>query len=314
MGTPPNIGGAVSGAVASVPAGPVTGDLNDISGNTATDTWAISTAASYGTASINTSTGLWSYTLDASHPAVQALAPGQTMTDTFTVRLSDTWGNDTQLVTITITGVPCFAAGTRILTDRGWRAVETLVPGDRVQTLDDGVQPLRWIGRFAVSRADLARSSRHYPVRIAAGAFGPGLPRADLRLSRQHRILLTGAEIAAICGCPEALVPAHRLLGLAGVELLQPQTAFDYFHLLLDRHQVIFAEGLAAESLLMAGESLRALPPQALDEIDRLFDDPVALARLAIPARPIPPAAQQVQITHSLRRHGMHCANDPLPA
>lgn len=296
MGSPPNIGGNISGSVVSVSPPLVTGDLNDISGNIWADTWSIQTGAAYGTASINPTTGAWTYTLNASHPAVLALNPGDILTDTFLVRLTDTLGADTQVVTITITGIPCFVSGTRIETARGMRPVETLEPGDLVETLDHGLQALRWIGRTQVGRETMALTPEKRPVRIAKGAFGNGLPKADLLVSRQHRILVTSPVIRRLTGSSQALVPAHRLLDLPGITLDLPDRDIDYVHILFDQHQIVFSEGIASESLLLGRESRKSLSESSLAEIRKVFPSKHEQARLSRPARDIPSAKIQKQI------------------
>jgi VCBS repeat-containing protein len=293
MGTPPSIAGTTTGSVTVDSGLLVTGDLNDVSGNAWADTWSIQTGATYGTASINPSTGLWTYNLDDTNAVVQALGPDDTLIDTFTVRVSDLAGADTQVITITIQGAPCFVAGTLIATATGARAVEDIAPGDLVWTRDSGLQPVRWVGSRRVSLAEQRSAVTLCPVVVRKGALGPGGPARDLRLSRQHRVLLAGPRVQALCGVPEVLLPVLRLMGLPGVELEVPQAAVSYHHLLFDRHQVVLAEGLPSESLLMGEETRQSLTEAALAEIAAIFPKPGARARLAQPARPIPEPALQ---------------------
>ena len=82
-----------------------TGDLNSTDVDNPNDAW---TAVGTATASANgygsytlTAAGVWTYTLDNSNAAVQALNVGQTLTDTFTATTVD---GTAQLVTITING------------------------------------------------------------------------------------------------------------------------------------------------------------------------------------------------------------------
>ena len=88
--------------------------------------------------------------------------------------------------TITVSGVDiivCFRAGTRIATPGGDIAVERLKVGDRVLTHSSGEMPITWIGRRAIDCRRHPDPFRVLPVRVAADAFGPGLPRRDLFLS-----------------------------------------------------------------------------------------------------------------------------------
>ncbi|ABV92013.1 hypothetical protein Dshi_0264 [Dinoroseobacter shibae DFL 12 = DSM 16493] len=153
--------------------------------------------------------------------------------------------------------LPCFRAGTRIVTPKGAVPVESLRPGDEVLTLDHEVQTVLWAGARQVSLAEQIANARLRPVRIAAGALGPGCPARPLWLSRQHRVLLTRADGA------ECLVPVAKLLGCAGVEVAGPTRHISYHHLLFAQHEVLQAEGLACESLFWGARSLLLFPAAA---------------------------------------------------
>jgi len=86
--------------------------------------------------------------------------------------------------------VPCFVAGTVVDTCDGPRAVESLAAGDRVWTLDDGLQPLRQILITRVDAFRMQSDKRLWPVQIRAGAFGPDCPSRDVMVSPQHKILI----------------------------------------------------------------------------------------------------------------------------
>ena len=72
--------------------------------------------------------------------------------------------------------IPCFAAGTQLLTPFGPRRVETLRIGDPVSTADRGPLPIRWIENRRLFQDDLERNLKLRPVCISAGALGFGLP------------------------------------------------------------------------------------------------------------------------------------------
>lgn len=299
----PTIGGDTTGAVTENTGAIVTGDLDDVgllSGNN-DDTWSISGPATYGTASIDPATGAWSYDLDDSHPAVQALDPGDTLIDTFTVFMADAGGgSDTQDVTITINGAVCFTAGTMIETDRGARPVETLGPGALVQTRDAGYQPLVWAGGEEIGPDALAANGRLRPVRIAAGALGHGMPRTDLCISRQHRVLISGAWVYRAFGRQEVLIAAAKMIGLPGIALDTGARSVRYIHLALDRHHVLNANGAPCESLLAGPQALAMLPPKARVELIEALPEITEPGHSPDPARMIARNGTQIRRYHKL--------------
>ena len=179
--------------------------------------------------------------------------------------------------------VACFTPGALIDTDKGARRVETLRPGDQVRTRDRGHQRLRWIGQ-----ATRDAVGGLVPVRITKGALGCGLPKQDLVVSQQHRMLLNSRIVARLTGSQEVLVPAKKLLCVPGVDLVEEGGTVTYLHLLFDRHEIIYADGAPTESLLTGEHALAAIGPDALAEITALFPELIETA--AQPAREIPTA------------------------
>jgi hypothetical protein len=167
--------------------------------------------------------------------------------------------------------VPCFTEGTLIQTPDGPRRVESLRPGDLVETLDDGPQPLRWVGRRRLGVADLVAEPALVPVRIKAGALGPGCPATAITFSPQHRILFDGAVCELYFGEVQVLVPAIHLAGRPGIS--RPNHAVTYVHLLFDRHQIVRAHGLWSESYQPAQRTLQGLPDPQRDELLQLFPE-----------------------------------------
>jgi hypothetical protein len=141
------------------------------------------------------------------------------------------------------TSPACFAAGTRIRTARGEVPVERLREGDAVLTARDGgrLAPVRWIGHRRLAPARHLRPWDVNPIRVRAGALGPGQPGRDLLLSPDHALFLDGM-----------LVRARDLLNGATV-VQEAAEQITYFHVELDRHDVLFAEGAPAESFLDTG-------------------------------------------------------------
>ena len=138
--------------------------------------------------------------------------------------------------------VPCFAAGTRIQTERGLVPVEQLAEGDRLPTEDGTLQPIIWIGSRYVNIRRHPYPERVRPVRIAANAFGRGQPGRALLLSPDHAVFAEGV-----------LIPVRHLVNgstVAQVDL----PALTYFHVELPAHGVILAEGLAVETYVDTGD------------------------------------------------------------
>jgi Ca2+-binding RTX toxin-like protein len=168
--------------------------------------------------------------------------------------------------------IPCFTPGVMISTDRGEVAVETLRVGDLVLTRDAGLQPVRWIGTRNLGLADLIVRPNLRPVQIGQGALGHGLPLRDTLVSPQHRMLIEGAGPEMLFGEAEVLVAATHLTALAGVQHTLP-TGVTYIHLLLDRHEIICANGSWSESFQPADRMLSAMDAAQRQEIAELFPE-----------------------------------------
>ncbi|MCB8881986.1 Hint domain-containing protein [Acidisoma cellulosilytica] len=137
-----------------------------------------------------------------------------------------------------IATLPCFAAGSRIATPAGATAVEDLVPGMIVDSLFGGPQPVRWVGHRQVDCARHPDPASVWPVRVRAHAFGQDQPGRDLYLSPDHAIYLR-----------DVLIPVKHLID--GDAVCQvPRDAVTYYHVQLDQHDVLTAEGLTTESFL----------------------------------------------------------------
>lgn len=159
----------------------------------------------------------------------------------------------------------CFTPGTGIATPKGEVPVETLRQGDLVLTKDRGAQPIRWIGSRDLQFPRSPDTQK--PIEIARGALDGSLPRRRLAVSPQHRVLLSGEDVLAACGQTEAFTIAKKLTDLRGVTQKKGVKKIRYFSLLLDRHEIIFAEGLPVESLHLGPQALSVLSRSQIAEI-----------------------------------------------
>lgn len=160
--------------------------------------------------------------------------------------------------------VICFAAGTLIETPGGPRFVESLHEGDAVNTLDDGPQPILWIGHVRVPGDGV-----NTPIRIKRGALGN---IRDLWVSPNHRMLMRGSKAELLFGEDEVLVAAKHLVN--GTTIFpEPRPVVEYWHFLCEAHQVVFAEGCATETLYPGSVALDSIEADAQDEILGLLQE-----------------------------------------
>ena len=140
---------------------------------------------------------------------------------------------------------------TRLGTPSGERAACDLAVGDLLQTRDDGPQPIT-----DIREAFAAPSERsHYPVRIAQGAMGFGLPRADLHLGPQHRVLFEHIRVPLLFGVDAVLVRSKSLaVSHPGISVERAVVPVSYIQIVMDNQCIVFAEGLPVETLLPDGE------------------------------------------------------------
>jgi hypothetical protein len=145
-----------------------------------------------------------------------------------------------------VSSASCFLSGTRILTPAGEVDVQDLKIGDRVVTHGGAEREIRWVGKVSFARPDASDWPQHAaPVRIARDAFAPGVPHRELYVSRTHLLYLNGV-----------LVPAGDLENGRTIRAVAPEVdVVHYFHVELDGHDVLVAEGAPCDSLLGTSES-----------------------------------------------------------
>jgi len=143
-----------------------------------------------------------------------------------------------------VSGGPCFVRGTRIATPAGEVSIEELGIGDLVITASGESRPVRWTGHSEIECARSPDPSADWPIRIQTGAFAEGKPCRDLYVSRGHALLVEGALIQA-----ETLINGTTVIGV-------PCERVQIWHLELDSHDIVIAEGLPVESYLDVGNRL----------------------------------------------------------
>ncbi len=173
----------------------------------------------------------------------------------------------------TVPFVPCFTAGTMIMTRRGEIAVEKLRIGDDVLTVDNGFRPIRWIGSRTLSVRQLQLAPQLRPIRFEIGALGNDLPLRPLEVSPQHRCLIRSQVALRMVGAREVLAAAKHLLSVEGVSVVETDAPVTYFHILLDSHELLISNGAATESFFIGPVGVSAMSANDRMEIVALFPD-----------------------------------------
>ena len=156
-----------------------------------------------------------------------------------------------------------FARGTLItLANGAQKPIEDMQPGDRVLTRDHGGQPVRWIGR-----ATLRAVGPFAPVVITMGTLGNA---GDLIVSQHHRMFLYQRQKAAGLATSELLVQAKHLVDGERV-FLREGGYVDYLSLVFDHHEIIYAEGVPAESLMVNDATVNRLPGELSADVKARF-------------------------------------------
>ena len=161
-------------------------------------------------------------------------------------------------------GVICFTPDTRLATPDGLRQIRDLRPGDRILTRDNGPQEVLWTGHRRMSGARLYAMPHLRPIRFRAGALGIGRPEDDLWVSPQHRMLIKGQAAQALFNTPEVLVAAEDLINDGNITVDHALREVTYVHILLERHNVIWANGLESESFHPSNTALDTVDPGQL--------------------------------------------------
>lgn len=176
---------------------------------------------------------------------------------------SFTMADGTSVTFSQIENIICFTPGMHIRTALGDRPVETLEVGDFVATRDNGLQAIRWIGRSTVPGL-----GRFAPIRIEPEAM-EGL-RAPLLVSPQHRVLYSGYRAQLHFGESEVLMAAKHMVDGYHVRP-QELVAVTYIHLMFDRHEIIYSQGLETESFYAGDVGLGALGPASREDLFDIF-------------------------------------------
>jgi Hint domain len=143
----------------------------------------------------------------------------------------------------------CLLRGTKVQTADGERKVEDVAIGDMLPTMLGGMRPVQWIARYSLKKSDPSKSwvKDALPIRIARSALAPNVPHTDLYVTPEHALLIDGL-----------LTPARNLINGATITRYEPDDCneLEFFHIKLESHDVIYAEGAPVETLLNVDETV----------------------------------------------------------
>lgn len=186
------------------------------------------------------------------------------------------------------TTITCLVRGTFIETEYGPMPVEKLRSGNKILTANGSLKALRISMNRKLCAREVINNPKLAPVRIMAGALGRGVPKRDLLVSRQHRMLVSSKICERMFGQRDVLIAAIKLTELPGIFVEPAHEDVEYFHLLFDNHEVIFAEGAPTESFFAGPEALKLMSPEAREEIRTILPEISALDYSPEPASYIP--------------------------
>ena len=191
-----------------------------------------------------------------------------------------------------------FRARHPIHTPDGEVEIQKLRAGDVVITQDNGPKTVRWIASSRVPRSDNLQ-----PIRIAKGALGAGVPNRTLYVSPQHRILIRSHIAFRMTGAREVLVAAKKLTDISGIHPDRRGGYVRYFHILCDNHEIVFANGAPAETLLPGPEARKMIGPEAWSEVTTIFPGMGERMRKVTLARPVILGKRTDNLTRRHRRN-----------
>lgn len=166
-------------------------------------------------------------------------------------------------------GAICFTPGTKLATPKGDVVIEQLKAGDLVQTKDNGPQEILWMGYKHMSGARLHALPHLRPIRIAAEALGGRRPTDALLVSPDHNLLLKGVKANELFNADEVFVSARDLVRRPGIDVDLTANGVTYIHILFDRHQILFANGVESESFRPTLRALETLDQSAFEQLMR---------------------------------------------
>lgn len=165
-----------------------------------------------------------------------------------------------------------FSGDALIRTPCGDRRAEMVRPGDLIVTRNDGLKPVRMVWKRTLTQSDMDAKTGRAPVRLKPRAIGPMMPRRDLLVAPDHRILVPGYRLAGEDDRQSCLVAAAEFAQASDEVYVDRNTCgVDLYTFIFDSHQVFTASGLPVESFLPSQATIPALAGQLRNDLMSLF-------------------------------------------
>ena len=162
--------------------------------------------------------------------------------------------------------VICFARGTRIETPSGPTRIENLRTGDLVHT-EHGPKPIQWIGSTKLTYHHLAADPSLRPIKVRAHAFDDNVPEKEIVLSPNHRVVVQNEYVSLLFGFERALCAVKHLVDPGKIESFLPLNGVEYFHLMLEQHEIVQCNNLSSESLYLGSDAFDAIGEKAMAQL-----------------------------------------------
>lgn len=165
-----------------------------------------------------------------------------------------------------------FARGTLVPTEFGDVAVEDLLPGMRIETVNGELKPVRWIGSMQITPGPQdGRATTSNLFRVMSDSFGYGRPSPDLMLGPNARYVMKSQGLMDYIGASQALAPVATLADGMNVIQVSPMATVETFHFALDQHDVIRANGIELETYHPGANCTTRLPGELRERFLALF-------------------------------------------
>ncbi|NSX55898.1 Hint domain-containing protein [Parasulfitobacter algicola] len=168
--------------------------------------------------------------------------------------------------------LPGLSSDAQVRTPCGPRRIEFIRPGDLIITRDRGLQPVRMVWSYCLEDVQHPTEKPRVPVCLNTRAIGPMMPSRSLVLAPDHKVLVPSYLVASSVTDQGSLLAASGLAGCSKDAFYDnSKTKIEFYNLVFDCHEIIFANGLPVETFHPTVEALSHVDEDARREIQARF-------------------------------------------